>query len=162
MTLPLYTRRSDIISGKSQPTEEEIAAGEKISIQDDEDYVPLSKTQEESNTTGEEAGIPHFWLTALQNHIGISELITERDEEALKFLTDITLAYLEQTEDSGPGFTLTFHFSENPFFTDATLTKTYIYQKEIGYSGDFVYDKAVGCGIHWMVCLFLSLSPSFS
>jgi len=27
------------------------------------------------------AGIPEFWLTALRNHVPISETITDRDEE---------------------------------------------------------------------------------
>lgn len=154
LAMPLYTRRYDLISGKAEPTQDEIDAGEKASMEDDEDYVPLSKAAADDKEKSSEdiKGIPEFWLTALRNHIGISELITERDEEALKFLTDITLSYLEEKtgeDGAGPGFILTFHFSANPFFTNDSLTKTYIYQKEIGYSGDFVYDKAVGCPIAW-------------
>ena len=29
------------------------------------------------------------------------------------------------------------------------MTKTYHYQAELGYSGDFVYDHADGCEIRW-------------
>lgn len=155
LSQPLYQRRFDLISGSAEPTAEEVEAGEKVSLEDDEEYVPLAQ-QEEKGTPEPAKGIPQFWLTALRNHIGISELITDRDEEALKFLENITLSYLDDKPSTGddeegtaPGFILTFHFSENPFFSNTTLTKTYIYQKEVGYAGDFVYDKAVGCPIAW-------------
>jgi nucleosome assembly protein 1-like 1 len=102
--------------------------------------------------TAEEAaaapkGIPGFWLTALGNHLGISELITERDEAALKHLTDIKVSYLE----GRPGFRLTFEFGPGAkeFFENETLEKTYYYQDEVGYGGDFVYEKAEGTDIKW-------------
>lgn len=86
----------------------------------------------------------------------------------LKQLTDIRLSY---PGDSKPGFTLHFHFAANEFFSDSELTKTYYYQvrlqlgaydssspewarayivqEQVGYGGDFVYDKAVGSDIKW-------------
>ena len=100
-------------------------------------------------------GIAEFWLTALQNHVGINDLITERDAEALKHLTDVRVTYLPQegnmtaADPSALGFKLTFHFTENDFFTNTVLTKTYIYRDELGYEGDFVYDHALGCEIQW-------------
>ncbi|KAK7678408.1 histone chaperone [Cerrena zonata] len=49
-----------------------------------------------------------------------------------------------------PGFELIFEFdTKNPFFSNQILTKTYHYQAELGYSGDFVYDHADGCEINW-------------
>lgn len=65
---PLYKRRSDIVAGSSEPTEAELAAG---ADEDDED--------DEASTTdadAEDKGIPDFWLVALRNHVGISELST--------------------------------------------------------------------------------------
>jgi nucleosome assembly protein 1-like 1 len=47
------------------------------------------------------------------------------------------------------GFKLTFHFTPNAFFNNGVLTKTYVYRDELGYEGDFVYDRAVGCEIQW-------------
>lgn len=90
--------------------------------------------------------MPEFWLTALKNHIGLSELITERDEEALKYLTDLRVEYLDK-----PGFKLVFSFSSgaSAFFSNKKLVKTYMYQDEIGYEGDFVYDHAEGTKIDW-------------
>ncbi|KAJ7241465.1 hypothetical protein C8J57DRAFT_1025857, partial [Mycena rebaudengoi] len=138
---PLYARRTAIISGASPVTDEEVAAGEAQSLKDDEDYVPLSSAPEDAPAPN---GIPDFWLTALRNHPGLAELITERDAEALAFLEDVTLAYLPSAPKSDPpaaddytgkpGFTLSFHFgAANPFFDNRVLTKTYIYQEEVGY-----------------------------
>jgi nucleosome assembly protein 1-like 1 len=47
------------------------------------------------------------------------------------------------------GFKLSFMFSPNDFFENEVLTKTYVYKDELGYEGDFVYEKAVGCDIRW-------------
>ncbi|KAJ7438113.1 nucleosome assembly protein [Mycena galericulata] len=156
---PLYERRHAIIAGSSPVTAEEVAAGEAQSLKDDEDYTPISAASAEDDDAAAEAdvkGIPDFWLTALRNHPGLAELITDRDAEALAHLQDVTLAYLPHKGEEGefagkPGFTITFHWdaAKNPFFTNATLSKTYIYQEEVGYSGDFVYDRAVGSDIAW-------------
>jgi nucleosome assembly protein 1-like 1 len=48
-----------------------------------------------------------------------------------------------------PGFRLDFEFEENSYFTNTLLTKTYYYQEEPGYGGDFVYDHAEGTQIDW-------------
>lgn len=137
---PLYQRRHALITGSSEPTTDEVVEGEKQSLKDDEDYTPLPK-----DTPNSTSGIPQFWLTALRNHIGLSEIITDRDAEALKSLVDLQLSYLQDK----PGFTLTFTFAPNDFFENETLEKTYIYQEEVGYAGDFVYDKAIGTEIKW-------------
>jgi len=36
-----------------------------------------------------DTGIPEFWLTALRNHVGLSEQITDKDEQALAHLIDV-------------------------------------------------------------------------
>ncbi|KAH8091350.1 nucleosome assembly protein [Cristinia sonorae] len=141
---PLYERRHAIIIGSAKPTPEEIAAGEQQSVKDDPDYTPLEKDGKEPSAEG----IPEFWLTALRNHIGISELITDRDAAALKHLIDIRISYLPPN-DPKPGFKLLFHFTPNEFFENEVLEKTYLYQSEVGYSGDFIYDRAIGTEIKW-------------
>ncbi|KIJ15775.1 hypothetical protein PAXINDRAFT_162844 [Paxillus involutus ATCC 200175] len=140
---PLYERRSAIISGSSAATAEEFQAGIRASIKDDPDYTPLSKDA----PTGP-AAIPEFWLTALRNHVGLSEIITERDAGALKHVTDIRLSYIS-SDDPKPGFKITFYFDPNEYFENEVLEKTYLYQEEVGYSGDFVYDRAIGTEIKW-------------
>ncbi|KDR73197.1 hypothetical protein GALMADRAFT_72494 [Galerina marginata CBS 339.88] len=147
---PLYERRSAIINGKAAATTQEIEAGEEASVKDDEDYTPLPK-----DVTPSPSGIPEFWLTALRNHVALNEMITDRDVEALKHLIDVRLVYLKEGEGSPketlgkPGFTIIFQFEKNAFFDNEVLEKTYLYQEEVGYSGDFVYDRALGTTIKW-------------
>ena len=136
---PLYERRLAIIDGSAKPTPEEIQAGEEQSLKDDPLYQKLSADSSDT------APIPEFWLTALRNHVGASEIITDRDAGALKHLTDIRVTYTAPK----PGFKLTFLFTPNEFFENDILEKTYYYQEEVGYSGDFVYDHAVGTTIKW-------------
>lgn len=140
----MWERRRAIVQGEAAPTTEEITAGEEESKKDDEEYTPLPAV------TGapEAAAIPEFWLTALRNHPGLNDLITDRDAEALKSLADITVSYLP-TDDKQLGFKILFHFKANDFFTNSVLEKTYLYQEEVGYSGDFVYDRAIGTKIEW-------------
>ncbi|KAJ2912704.1 hypothetical protein MD484_g7718, partial [Candolleomyces efflorescens] len=150
LSQPLYERRKAIITGSKPASKEEVEAGEQASLKDDEDYEQLPKDVEPSPS-----GIPEFWLTALQNHPGIGDLITDRDADCLKSLTDIQIEYLTDsnapTDDTKgkPGFKILFHFSPNDFFENAVLTKTYIYQSEVSFTGDFVYDRAIGAEIKW-------------
>lgn len=136
---PLYQKRSKIVNGAAEPTEEEIKAGEDS---DDEDAETAPKKTEE--TTENVTGIPEFWLSAMKNQISLAEMITDRDEAALKDLVDVRMEYLDK-----PGFRLIFEFGENEFFTNKIITKTYFYQSESGYGGDFIYDHAEGDKIDW-------------
>ncbi|KAL7309098.1 histone chaperone [Mucor circinelloides] len=147
---PLYDQRAQVISGTYEPTDEEVALGEKVDEEeeedDDEDTNAQDAEKDEKETTSSDAevkGIPEFWLTLLKNHPQIVETITEEDEGALKHLIDVRMSYMEQ-----PGFKLDFEFSENDYFTNKVLTKTYYYQDH-AYGGDFVYDHAEGCAIDW-------------
>lgn len=139
---PLYERRNAIISGAVPATQEEIKFGVEAALKDDENYKPTPEDTCIPST------IPEFWLTALRNHVGLSDLITERDAGALKYLTDIRLSYLSHDQPK-PGFKIIFHFSPNEYFENEVLEKTYLYQEEVGYSGDFVYDRAIGTEIKW-------------
>lgn len=141
---PLYQKRAKIVNGAEEPSEDEIKAGEAELEDDDEE---AEKPAPEANKEMSEAikGIPEFWLSAMKNQISLAEMITDRDEQALKHLTDIRMEYLDK-----PGFRLIFEFSENEFFTNKTITKTYYYQEENGYEGDFIYDHAEGDKIDWL------------
>ncbi|CDH53143.1 nucleosome assembly protein [Lichtheimia corymbifera JMRC:FSU:9682] len=149
---PLYTKRAQVIAGAYEPTEEEVEAGKKVDEEQDEDNeqqkqkqpaASVSDNKEDKEDDEHVDGIPEFWLTALKNHPQISESITDQDEQALKHLVDIRLSYMDK-----PGFKLEFEFADNDYFTDKVLTKTYYYQDH-AYGGDFVYDHAEGCTIHW-------------
>ena len=139
---PLYEKRAKIVNGASEPTENEVKSGE----QDEEgEGTEGSKAENaEGQVVEGMAGIPEFWLSAMKNQVSLAELITDRDEVALKLLTDIRMEYLEK-----PGFRLIFEFAENDFFSNKTITKTYFYQEESGYGGEFIYDHAEGDKIDW-------------
>lgn len=166
---PLYDRRKQIVLGDVEPTAQEVERGEAVDKDDeddeddededeeDEDEAPAPKSLANiSISTDAPKGIPEFWLTALKNHVALSELINERDEGALRHLTDVRLHYLDSGSDGASdkaqqGFRLDFSFdtAHNEFFSNAVLTKTYFYQDQVGFSGDLVYDHAEGTSIDW-------------
>lgn len=140
---PLYEKRATIVNGATEPTDEEVEKGK----QETEEEAEAKETQAETKTEKDDtavAGIPEFWLSAMKNQISLAEMITDNDVEALKHLTDIRMEYLDR-----PGFRLIFEFAENDVFTNKTITKTYYYQEESGYGGDFIYDHAEGDKIDW-------------
>eukprot|EP00798_Chlamydomonas_sp_ICE-L_P003281 gene3281-13306_t len=87
-------------------------------------------------------GIPEFWLTALFNNEKTQSIISDRDADVLKYLTDIRSSVLTGDEH---GFKLTFYFAENPYLTNATLEKTYMLEP----TEDLIPVKFVGCEIDW-------------
>ncbi|MCH96731.1 nucleosome assembly protein 1-like 1-like, partial [Trifolium medium] len=101
---PLYTKRYEIVNGviDVEGITNEAAVGEE-------------------NKVAEEKGVPSFWLTAMKTNETLAEEITERDEEALKYLKDIKWFKL----DNPKGFKLEFYFDSNPYFQNSVLTKTY-------------------------------------
>lgn len=144
---PLYEKRAKIVNGAAEPTEEEVKAGEADEEgEEGDDAVGSTNTGSNNDSAAQEnvTGIPEFWLSAMKNQVSLAELITDRDEVALKALSDIRMEYLDQ-----PGFRLIFEFGENEFFTNKVITKTYYYQEESGYGGDFIYDHAEGDKINW-------------
>ena len=142
---PLYKRRADIVNGITEPKDDEMEAGLAAEQEDTETVVDTTtKEEEETPATDAPKGVPEFWLTAMKNMIALADLITSKDEEVLRHLTDVRLSYLDV-----PGFRLEFEFAANDFFTDKVLTKSYFYQQQAGYGGDFIYDHAEGMTISW-------------
>ncbi|KAK3378170.1 putative nucleosome assembly protein I [Podospora didyma] len=141
---PLYQERSAIVNGQKEPTEAQIEAGEASDDEEEHEGEEDAVKEKSAESTEKVSGIPEFWLSAMKNQMSLAEMITDRDEGALKSLIDIRLEYLDK-----PGFRLIFEFAENPFFTNKLITKTYYYQNESGYGGDFIYDHAEGDKIEW-------------
>ena len=55
-----------------------------------------------------------------------------------------------EKKDKGPlGYKLTFVFEPNEFFSNATLSKTYVYRRELDWTGNTVVDYAEGTPIRW-------------
>ncbi|KAL1302552.1 hypothetical protein AAFC00_002934 [Neodothiora populina] len=140
---PLYEKRAKIINGAVEPSEAEIQAGEEDEDEDEDEQEKDDSEDKDDESAADIKGIPEFWLSAMKNST-LAETITDRDEGALKSLVDIRMEYLDR-----PGFRLIFEFSDNEYFTNKTLTKTYYYQEENGYGGDFIYDHAEGDKINW-------------
>jgi nucleosome assembly protein 1-like 1 len=150
---PLFKKRAQLIAGEIEPTEEEILAGKKIEEEDDEEHDEDEEEEEKEEEEDDEEdseedsdvkGIPDFWLTALKTHPDLSLLISDRDDEALHYLTDIRMDYLDQ-----PGFALNFDFAENPFFTNKTLRKVYYYEDAPAFMGEYTFDHPEGTVIDW-------------
>lgn len=162
--MPLYEKRSKIISGNYEPTEEESLW--PADTEEDE----LSKELQEKAKVDEKAtekkpadaakppaiedtpavGIPDFWLTIFRNVDLLAEMMHEHDEPIIKHLLDIKTVF----HADPMGFTLEFHFAPNEHFTDAVLTKEYsmkcIPDKEdpFSFEGPEIF-KCKGCTINW-------------
>lgn len=143
---PLYEKRFQIISGSTEPTDAECER-EDSDIEEGMQNATIQELDDNEKPVEAAAkGIPDFWLTAMQNHPMLAELITEADAPALSKLTNITLNY---TEDNH-GFVIGFAFADNEFFANKVLTKTYYLQNNVGNAfEDLVYAKSEGCTIDW-------------
>jgi nucleosome assembly protein 1-like 1 len=134
---PLNEERAKIISGKREPTKEELADFSESKVEE------VGKTEEPSP---EYKGIPNFWVTAFQNHPAIGATFTDEDIEALSSLIDIRVSYFADK----PGFKLDFEFGPNEYFVNTVLSKEYHLDDPVeGEQDEFVYDRAVGSEIKW-------------
>jgi len=69
--------------------------------------------------------IPKFWPVALTNHPSFAIQIQHtEDQTAFLHLVDL---WVERDAVEPRAFTLEFHFSENPYFSDSVLKKEYKY-----------------------------------
>jgi len=134
---PLYTKRSGIISGADEPAwiEPEKKEGEE------KKEVKKEETKEDENVKG----IPNFWVTAIQHHPDLAELMMEQDLKALEHLTNVEAKVVEGEPHS---FALEFTFSENPYFENTTLTKTYHLSEHPAY-GDIQFESVECPPIKW-------------
>ncbi|PWA44514.1 nucleosome assembly protein 1,4 [Artemisia annua] len=120
---PLYSKRYDIVTGAVE--------------------VDGAKEEDAMDQTDDtEKGVPEFWLTAMKHNEITAEEITERDEEALKYLKDIKWCRM----DDPKGFKLEFFFDTNPFFTNSVLTKVY----HMIDDDEPILEKAIGTTIEWL------------
>lgn len=70
-----------------------------------------------------------FWLWVLVQHSVLKQFISSTsDQHALSYLSDIEL---KQDEKDPRPFEIVFHFRENPYFTNSTLSKTYSLPKGV-------------------------------
>jgi len=91
--------------------------------------------------------IPNFWRTALENS-DLGYEIQEQDKESLEYLVDVkceSFTGVEKEERPKDGFTLSFHFKENPFFNNSVLSQTFYYEED----GSIIDTIADGTMIEW-------------
>jgi nucleosome assembly protein 1-like 1 len=155
-----FERRRKIVSGEEDVTQEEadlckkeneVAAGNKVEElpdDDEDDKKPRKgvKVQAPTDTQDDSKGIPKFWLTAMKHNEVLQDQITEKDEEILKYLTDVSSTFLN--DNPMDGFVLHFHFAKNPFFSNTVLTKTCHWNQERKGEEEQI-DKLEGTDIKW-------------
>lgn len=148
----INAQRNKIIEGNYEPSGAEIEWKEKEKDAEEELSNGVAKITidgMDENTKG----IPKFWMYALKNanEDSLMGLLEDEDEPVLEHLTNITVNLNEPVNN---GFTLNFHFSENPFFTNSVLTKVYKLRDEpdpdcpLEYDGPEIIDVQ-GCKIDW-------------
>ena len=136
---PLYTARSDVVAGRADAPADVLAATPPGAGEGEgEGPVP--------------AGVPRFWLGAMQAHDMIAAHVSEKDEAVLEHLVDVSAAELRAEPEEGKeegevaGFKLTFTFEAgHPSFDGTTLTKTYHMSPE----DDGMLERCEGCVIAW-------------
>jgi len=70
-------------------------------------------------------------------------MIKEHDEPVLQHLIDIKIVYLDKT---GMDFRIEFHFSDNEYFSNRMLTKTYQVACAVDDDAPFSFEGAAITG----------------
>lgn len=63
-----------------------------------------------------------FRITTFINHPRISSILQDQEEEVLHFMTRLSV---EDFDDVKTGYRISFHFKENPYFTNDVITKEF-------------------------------------
>eukprot|EP00752_Nemacystus_decipiens_P003886 g3570.t2 len=122
----VYARRAEIVAGRGRDMDDsEGGAGA------------------EDEQSGE-VGVPHFWMQCMLHHEALHDVLCEPDLEALYYLSDVRCVDKEDLL----GFTLEFHFDDNPYFTNAVLTKRYD-TANIMDQGEPLLEGVEGTAIDW-------------
>lgn len=129
---PFYNQRQQIVVGAVEPT----------FTPEEESHIPEASTEEGAAPV---RGIPGFWSQCLTNSSLIGDFVTDDDLPALNHLIDIQCAYNEEMSS----FTISFHFEENPYFTDKVLSKTYNLNPDLLDEQAPSLSGIVGCEINW-------------
>jgi len=157
---PLYQKRTQIIKGEHEPTEEECdfpsdsedeEAELSEDVKDKKAKIEDEKKDEVKDNEEEVTGVPSFWLTIFKNVEMLAEMVQDQDEPVLELLEDVTTSL---TENGAMGFFIHFHFKDNEYFTNKVLTKEYEMKCEPMEDQPFSFEgpeiiKCKGCKIDW-------------
>jgi hypothetical protein len=111
-----------------------------------ENVIKPSVLEKEHSIQSEKKLLSNFWLEALLS-TRFSDLIETEDKLVLEHLIDVR----SLINDNNDKFTLEFHFSENEWFSNKVLTKTYYFinqEHPTWYSRGRLL-KIIGCKIDW-------------
>lgn len=108
----------------------------------------LTRSDEGASTSSGTPALKSFWLMALKNHPAFEDDIEEHDEPVLEYLRDVTKDLLDES-DTSKGFKITFHFIENPYFTNETLVKELHTEEGSPYTGELDVLESKASEIHW-------------
>ena len=137
----VYQKRAALLKGDSQPQQATLDKFEEMKNNLlDEAYegleVPICDVKDIQNTV---KGVSAFWLKAFLAHSNLQHEVSEKDRAMLQYLEDIKL----ELHETGFGYTLTFVFEANSYFTATELKKQFIMTKPN------VVEKCVGTPIVW-------------
>ncbi|TKR92523.1 hypothetical protein L596_007160 [Steinernema carpocapsae] len=67
--------------------------------------------------------IPNFWVAAFVNHPTLSTIISEEDEECLRYINKVEVT--EEYDETKSGYKLSFHFEKNPYHDNEVISKEF-------------------------------------
>ncbi|KAK2356909.1 NAP1-related protein [Trifolium repens] len=71
--------------------------------------------------------IHDFWKTAFLGHTYLRNLLSEEDQEVFKYFSSLEV---ENHEDVKSGYSITFNFNPNCYFSDTKIVKTFTFNEE--------------------------------
>lgn len=151
----LAAQRRAVVVGEKEVTDEE-AIWTYDDDEDDDEEVKIEEVNETSQDPpqfkDDVKGIPEFWFTILKQTPPMDQIIEDHDEPILEHLLDVQCKLTEDPEQMS--FSLEFEFSENNYFTNKILTKTYKLQNTLDEEDPLAYEgpeiiSCSGCKIDW-------------
>ncbi|CAM9790689.1 unnamed protein product, partial [Hapterophycus canaliculatus] len=134
----IYERRAEVVAGRARDMDD----GERGGGWDD-DADGSARAGGEDAGAGE-VGVPNFWMQCMLHHEAMHDVVCEPDLEALYYLSDVRCV----DKPDLLGFTLEFHFDDNPYFSNAVLTKRYD-TANIMDQGEPLLEGVEGTPIDW-------------
>ncbi|EDS42057.1 nucleosome assembly protein [Culex quinquefasciatus] len=154
---PLVDRRKAVITGsrswrRVRPMERRVRGRDDEVTPNDErsSRWPFNYKNQHSKIIKDAQGIPAFWLTVFKNTQTMADMIQPHDEPVLAHLTNVNIVY----KTDPMSYILEFHFSPNPYFKDAVLSKQYFMRCAVDQDEPFNFEgpeifKCTGCAIQW-------------
>eukprot|EP00927_Polykrikos_kofoidii_P080013 TRINITY_DN76872_c0_g1_i1.p1 TRINITY_DN76872_c0_g1~~TRINITY_DN76872_c0_g1_i1.p1 ORF type:complete len:359 (-),score=85.68 TRINITY_DN76872_c0_g1_i1:143-1141(-) len=137
---------------ESQTLARQIKEKQRPLLEERAKLLACSDNNSDSNGT---PAIKGFWATALRNHPDVRDMIQDWDLPVLQYLKDVTTNDLDN-ENSDKGFSVTFHFSENPYFDHQELGKEY-HTEETPYTSQIHLTATKATAIMWKTGMDISV-----